>query len=89
MKRFDAIRGQLDERLDVLLVCEPHTLIKTPGIPHVPVPATAGVYLFTEQGQHQYVGRSKTLKSRFGNHTRPSSGENAVRVQHRQARRRG
>jgi hypothetical protein len=78
MKRFDAIRGQLDERLDVLLVCEPHTLIKTPGIPHVPVPATAGVYLFTEQGQHQYVGRSKTLKSRFGNHTRPSSGENSA-----------
>lgn len=36
----------------------------------------SGVYLFTEDHKHLYVGRSNSVKKRLQNHCRPSSGEN-------------
>ncbi|MDO9437713.1 GIY-YIG nuclease family protein [Hydrogenophaga sp.] len=36
----------------------------------------SGVYLFTEDGRHLYVGRSNSVKKRLQNHCGPSSGEN-------------
>jgi excinuclease UvrABC nuclease subunit len=32
----------------------------------VPAPKTAGVYLFTENGEHRYIGRAKNLNARLG-----------------------
>jgi hypothetical protein len=32
-----------------------------------------GVYLFTEAGRHLYVGRSNTLRGRYGRHCRPGA----------------
>jgi hypothetical protein len=32
-----------------------------------------GVYLFTESGQHLYVGRSNNMRSRYGRHCRPGA----------------
>jgi len=33
----------------------------------------AGVYLFTENGRHLYVGRSNDLRGRHGRHCRPGA----------------
>jgi hypothetical protein len=78
LARFDALHKLLKPRLKELEDCEPHTLIITPGVPHVPVPNEPGVYLFTEDGEHRYVGRSKDLGMRLGLHTRQSSGHNSA-----------
>jgi hypothetical protein len=34
---------------------------------------TSGVYLFTENGKHLYVGRSNALRGRHGRHCRPGA----------------
>src|SRR5215213_6097958 len=78
LARFDALRERLDPRLDELLACPAHTRIKTPGVKHVAVPKMAGVYLFTESGKDLYVGRSKNLNARFGQHIQLGSGENSA-----------
>ena len=36
----------------------------------------SGVYLFSEAGQHLYVGRSRNMRRRYGLHTRPSAQHN-------------
>jgi hypothetical protein len=41
-------------------------------------PAVAGVYLFSEGGDHRYVGRTRNANRRLGEHTRPSSPENSA-----------
>jgi predicted GIY-YIG superfamily endonuclease len=33
----------------------------------------SGVYLFSENGRHLYVGRSRNIKSRLGRHCRPGA----------------
>ena len=38
----------------------------------IPLPIR-GIYLFSENGNHLYVGRSDNIRSRLGLHTRPSS----------------
>lgn len=35
-----------------------------------------GVYLFSEGGQHLYIGRSNRLRKRYGQHCNPSSPHN-------------
>lgn len=35
-----------------------------------------GIYLFSENGRHLYIGRSNRIRSRYGDHTNPSSGNN-------------
>jgi len=37
--------------------------------------STCGVYLFTENGKHLYVGRSNDLRGRYGRHCRPGATE--------------
>jgi len=46
----------------------------------------AGVYLFSEDGEHLYVGRTNTIKKRLQNHCRPSSGHNSATFAFRLAR---
>src|SRR4051794_2688204 len=78
LARFDALRKRLEPELAELLACPPHTRIKTAGVKHVAAPKKPGVYLFTEIGNHRYVGRSKNLNARFGQHVQESSGENSA-----------
>ena len=46
----------------------------------------SGVYLFTEDEQHLYVGRTNTIRKRLQNHCRPSSGHNSATFAFRLAR---
>ena len=36
----------------------------------------AGVYMFSEGGSHLYVGRTRNVRSRYGQHTRIGTGHN-------------
>lgn len=36
----------------------------------------SGVYVFSDGGKHLYVGRSKRIRDRYGDHTLPGSGIN-------------
>ena len=38
----------------------------------------AGIYLFSDGGQHLYVGRTNQLRRRLQSHCRPSSGHNSA-----------
>ena len=46
----------------------------------------AGIYLFSEEGKHLYVGRTNTIRNRLQNHCRPSSGHNSATFAFRLAR---
>jgi len=46
----------------------------------------SGIYLFSEAGQHLYVGRTNTIRKRLQNHCRPSSGHNSATFAFRLAR---
>jgi hypothetical protein len=46
----------------------------------------AGVYLFSENDQHLYVGRTNTIRKRLQNHCRPSFGHNSATFAFRLAR---
>ncbi len=46
----------------------------------------SGIYLFSEDGNHLYVGRTNTIKTRLQNHCRPSSGHNSATFAFRLAR---
>ena len=37
---------------------------------------TSGIYLFSEGGSHLYIGRSDSIRRRYGLHTRPSAAHN-------------
>ena len=78
LSRFDALRERLAPELDKLLACAAHTRIMSAAVKHVAVPKKPGVYLFTQNGEHRYVGRSKNLSSRFGQHIQAGSGENSA-----------
>jgi hypothetical protein len=78
LARFDALRERLAPELDKLLECAAHTRNKIPGVKHIAVPKKPGVYLFTEDGEHRYIGRSRNLNSRFGQHIQESAGENSA-----------
>jgi hypothetical protein len=73
MSRFHAIRKQLPELLDALIKGEAYRRGLRPAVPHV-----EGVYLFTEDGVHRYVGRTRNANRRLGEHTRPSAPENSA-----------
>ena len=47
---------------------------------------TAGIYLFSEEDQHLYVGRTNTIRKRLQIHCRPSSGHNSATFAFRLAR---
>lgn len=70
-RRFAEILGQLEPLLDTLLACPPHSRNRRPAVPH-----ESGVYLFTEEDNHRYIGRAKDLNIRFGQHVAPKSPQN-------------
>lgn len=46
----------------------------------------SGIYLFSEERHHLYVGRSNNLRTRLQQHSRPSSGHNSAPFAFRLAR---
>jgi hypothetical protein len=38
----------------------------------------SGIYLFSEAGRHLYVGRTRNVRQRYGQHSRPSSKHNGA-----------
>lgn len=47
---------------------------------------TSGIYLFSENSEHLYVGRTNTIRKRLQSHCRPSSGHNSATFAFRLAR---
>jgi hypothetical protein len=66
--RFAQMVEALAPKLDRLLAMSPLTYGALPrDMPK------SGVYLFTEAGRHLYVGRSNSLRGRYGRHCRPGA----------------
>lgn len=61
---FASLAENLHALFEALTACEPHT--GRERLPHT-VPCCA-VYLFSEQGEHFYVGRTDRLRSRHKEH---------------------
>lgn len=79
--RFLSVAATLDEKLNCLLACKPRVFGELPVSMSI-----AGVYLFTEAGQHQYVGRSNRLRARYYLHCRKGSQHNQASFAYRLAR---
>lgn len=49
-------------------------LLAAPRSPRAPgkVPAVPGIYLFSDGERYRYVGQTRNLRARLGQHTRPS-----------------
>ena len=72
-KRFAKIIPDLDRSFRDLMAMRP---VCVPSLPK-DMPK-AGIYLFTERREHQYVGRSRSLRRRLQTHCRPSSSHNSA-----------
>ena len=67
-QKFTDLVKTLAPKFEQLLACPP--------LPYGKLPSTmpkSGVYLFTEDGQPIYVGRSNGLRQRHGRHCRPGA----------------
>jgi len=65
---FAALVESLAPKLDELLALLPLTYGRLPcDIP------SSGVYLFSEDGRHLYVGRSNRVRARYRDHCRPGA----------------
>jgi hypothetical protein len=71
LRRLDEIQQQMPGLVETLLACQPHSRDDRP-----PAPKLAGVYLFTENGVHRYVGRTRNFSRRFGEHVALKSPHN-------------
>lgn len=72
LRRFrEEVEAHLPAVVDRLLSCEPRSSSNA-------VPEQPGIYLFTENGAPIYVGRTRKLRSRWGQHTRSSSPEHSA-----------
>ena len=69
--RFLIAAAALDEKLRTLLACEPKVFGELPGT--MPL---SGVYLFTEDGRHMYIGRANRFRARYFLHCRSGSRQN-------------
>ena len=67
-RHFGRVIERLPDRLDDLRAAP-----ACPRKEHPPIPQAAGIYLFSEHGAPLYVGRTRNLRERLGDHTRPSS----------------
>lgn len=67
-QRFRQLVESLDDSFQRLMSMEP---VKITALPSKM--SAAGVYLFSEEGRHLYVGRSDRLRARLQEHSRPSS----------------
>lgn len=78
---FEAIISDFEKKLADLLASEAYSFGQVPiGIPK------AGVYLFTENGRHLYVGRSNRLRERYFLHCRAGSQHNQASFAYKLAR---
>jgi hypothetical protein len=68
---FDRVAADLPRLLDLLLAAE-----AAPVAQHEVIPNTPGVYLFSEQSKPIYVGQTRKLRERLGNHTNPLGKNN-------------
>jgi hypothetical protein len=71
METFRAIAEQLPQLLEQLRVANPYGRETRLSIPRVP-----GVYLLSEQDHPIYVGQTRDLRRRRGQHSRASSRQN-------------
>lgn len=72
-RRFRAMVDKLDSLFQKLK--------KMPPVHHGNLPngmSKSGVYLFSEGKKHLYVGRSRNIRNRYGQHHRPSSTHNSA-----------
>jgi hypothetical protein len=77
---LDAV-SNLSSKLEALVAAEPLTFGGLPiGMPK------SGIYLFTEKGDHLYVGRSNRLRERYFLHCRPGSRQNQASFAYKLAR---
>ena len=79
--RFAAVIAQLEPSVRALVAMNPAKPLSVPK----DAPET-GVYLLSEGPRHLYVGRSKTLRRRLGNHCRPSASHRMAAFAFRLAR---
>lgn len=79
--RFKVIVDALEQKLNELLAMEPVTRESLPR--NVP---GKGIYLFSDEYRHLYVGRSDNIRKRIALHCRPSSGHNQATFAFRMAR---
>lgn len=69
--KFIRVVEQLHPRFEALLQMQPCRDGKLPkGMPQ------QGIYLFSEGARHLYVGRSNSLRRRYGQHCNPASQHN-------------
>ena len=68
-RHFWQVIERLPHRLEELLAAP-----SRPRGEHPPIPQAPGIYLFSEHGAPVYVGQSRNLRQRTGEHTWPSSG---------------
>lgn len=69
--KFSTLVETLAPKLDALLATPPlHDGMLPPKMPE------SGIYLFTENGRHLYVGRSNKMRARYNLHCRPGSQHN-------------
>lgn len=65
--------AEFDSMLDRLVGSRPYRHGQKP-----PLPQSAGIYLFVEDGNPVYVVITRNIRSRYGQHQRPSSPENSA-----------
>lgn len=72
-ERFRAFTEDLHAKFEALMAQEPVVT----GI--LPADfAGSGIYMFSERGKSLYVGRTRDVRRRYGQHTRRSSGHNSA-----------
>jgi hypothetical protein len=69
--RFDSAVAQLPALLDALRAAPKHRVVDHPSVPNTP-----GIYLFSDGDRPIYVGQSRKLRSRLGQHTGAKRGHN-------------
>ena len=68
---FDQVSADLPRGLELLVGADAAPVAEHGAIPNVP-----GVYLFSEQDQPIYVGQTRKLRQRLGNHVNPLGKNN-------------
>jgi hypothetical protein len=70
-EKFRIYTEALHPKFEALMEMSPVTTGTLP-----PEMKGAGVYMFSENGRHLYVGRTRNIRSRYGQHTRTGTGHN-------------
>ncbi|MBY3210129.1 GIY-YIG nuclease family protein [Rhizobium laguerreae] len=70
-EKFLAYTEALHPKFEALIRMEPVTTGMLP-----PEVKGSGVYMFSENNSHLYVGRTRNVRSRYGQHTRTGTGHN-------------